>query len=434
MDTRNAPPLDLPLRFMAVAVGVLAVLAAVYPWHLPLLTGSFYDPHLTTFVHVNTLGLVAATIVGASYQMLPIVLQTPLASVRLARLSWWLYVPGLLAFVAGLSQGLALLLVLGGVLLYGALGLYAGVAAATLRRTRHRDVVFWHVCVALAGLVAALQLALLLALSKRVGFLDGRTLPVMAAHATLMVAGWVLPTLTGVGYRLVGMFTLTEDQLRPGWARAELALAAAGAWARAAALLLGLGRPVEAAGALSLLGSLAMFAIHLGWLYRRRRRRGFDVHVPFLVTSVGYALAAAALLAAGFVADRPAGAPIWVAVGWLAIVGCAETAIQGFLYKIGSFLAWLHRYAPLVGRRPVPVLDQLYGRRTALAGWALWSAGVALGGAAALASSEPVALAAAAALSLGAAAFLVNAARVARHALGLVPAPPAKTRSVHVNP
>src|SRR5581483_10231953 len=98
-------------------------------------------------------------------------------------------------------------------------------------------------------LVAALQLALLLALSKRVGFLDGRTLPVMAAHATLMVAGWVLPTLTGVGYRLVGMFTLTEDQLRPGWARAELALAAAGAWALAAALLLGLGRPAEAAGA-----------------------------------------------------------------------------------------------------------------------------------------------------------------------------------------
>jgi hypothetical protein len=144
MDTRHAPPLDLPFRFMAVAVAALTLMALVYPWHTPLLTGSFYDPHLTTFVHVNTLGVVAATILGASYQLMPIVLQAPLASVRLARLSWWLYVPGLLAFLIGLAHGVAPLLPLGGVLLYGAVGLYVAVAVGTLRRAPHRDVVFWH--------------------------------------------------------------------------------------------------------------------------------------------------------------------------------------------------------------------------------------------------------------------------------------------------
>ena len=48
----------------------------------------------------------------------------------------------------------------------------------------------------------------------------------------------------------------------------------------------------------------------------------------------------------------------------------AETPIQGFLYKIGTFLAWLHRYAPVAGRQPVPGLEDLYDRRIAVTGWA----------------------------------------------------------------
>jgi hypothetical protein len=93
LATHYAPPLDLPFRFMAAALGWLGVLAVVYPWQMPLLLGSFYDPRLLTFVHVNTLGVIASTIFGASYQMLPVVLGVPIASVRLARFSWWWYLP-----------------------------------------------------------------------------------------------------------------------------------------------------------------------------------------------------------------------------------------------------------------------------------------------------------------------------------------------------
>jgi len=82
LATHYAPPLDLPFRFMATALAWLAVLAVMYPWHAPLLLGSFYDPRLLTFVHVNTLGVIAATVFGASYQLLPVVLGVPIASVR----------------------------------------------------------------------------------------------------------------------------------------------------------------------------------------------------------------------------------------------------------------------------------------------------------------------------------------------------------------
>ncbi len=415
LHTEQAPPLDLPFRFMATALAWLALLALLYPWATPLLLGSFYSPRLTAFVHANTLGIVGATILGASYQLLPVVLQRPLGSVRLARLSWWLYLPGVLAFAAGLSQAWPAVLATGGVLLFAAFALYVGIVAATLRRVPERDVVFWHVVAAVVGLAVATSLGVLLALSKFAGFLGGLTLPILAAHVTLMLGGWVTPMLAGVAYRLVGMFTLSEDRLRPGWAWAALVLASGGSWLLAASLLLGLGPVPAAGGAAALLAGVTLVAAQLVRLYRLRRRRGFDVHIPFVLASMAFGVLAASLTLVGLVTQRPVADPLWVAVGWWAIVGWAETAIQGFLYKIGTFLTWLHRYAPLAGRQPVPRLEELYGRRTALFGWASWTTGVALAGLAALGSLAWLVPFAAVGLSLGAAAFLANAVRVGSH-------------------
>ncbi len=414
LATQYAPPLDLPFRFMATALAWLTVLAVVYPWHTPLLLGSFYDPHLLTFVHVNTLGVIAATIMGASYQLLPVVLGVPIASVKLARLSWWLYLPALPLLLLGLSQTWLMPLALGGALLLAAVGLYVGIVFATLRQTNQRDVVFWHLTVAIVGLATGASLGLLLAFSKSGGLLGGLTLPILAAHATLMLGGWVTPMLMGVAYRLVGMFTLSEDRLHERWAWAALVCVDAGAWSLAAGLLW-MVHPLQLIGAGGLLVGSVVFAVQLLHLYRVRRRRQFDIHIPFAMTAACFGLSAIGLLLFGLVTDRSAADPIWIAAGWLAIAGWAETPIQGFLYKIGTFLTWLHRYAPVAGRQPVPRLEDLYDRRVAVVGWAAWSSGVLLGAVASLSQVELLSHVAAAGLSLGVILFLSNAVRVGAH-------------------
>ena len=414
LATQYAPPLDLPFRFMATSLAWLAVLAVMYPWDTPLLLGSFYDPHLLTFVHVNTLGVIAATIFGASYQLLPVVLGVPIASVGLARLSWWLYVPALPLFLLGLSQTWLLALALGGTLLFAAVGLYVGIVLATLWRARERDVVFWHIAISAIGLPTAASLGLLLAFSKGGGLLGGLMLPILVAHATLMLGGWVTPMLMGVAYRLVGMFTLSEDRLHERWAALALACVAAGAWIMAASWLWII-RPLQFVGASSLLVGLALFGAQLLRLYHVRRRRQFDIHIPYAVSAAVFGLLAIALVDVGLVTGRSPSDPIWLAAGWLAIAGWAETPIQGFLYKIGTFLTWLHRYAPVAGRQPVPRLEDLYDRRIAVTGWATWTGGVAFGAAAALTGHELLAHVAAAGLSLGIILFLSNAVRVGAH-------------------
>ena len=414
LATQYAPPLDLPFRFMATALAWLAVLALLYPWLTPLPLGSFYDPRLLTFVHLNTLGVIAGTIFGASYQLLPVVLGVPITSVKLARISWWLYLPSLPLFLLGLSQTWLLPLALGGSLLFGSVGLYVGIVLTTLRQAHERDVVFWHLAVAVVGFATAATLGLLLAFSKGDGILGGLTLPILAAHATLMLGGWVTPMLMGVGYRLVGMFTLSEDRLHEHWAWVSLACVGAGSWSLAAGLLVSF-RPVEIAGATVLLIGMIAFIAQLVRLYRVRRRRLFDVHIPFALTAACFGLSALGLVLVGLTTARPVSDPIWIAAGWLAIAGWAETPIQGFLYKIGTFLTWLHRYAPLAGRQPVPRLEDLYERRSAVVGWAAWSSGVLLEALAVLSQSEVLAHVAAAGLSVGAILFISNAVRVGTH-------------------
>ncbi|MCC6314530.1 MAG: hypothetical protein IT337_11025, partial [Thermomicrobiales bacterium] len=378
LSSADAPALDLPARFMAVGMVALAALALMAPWTMPLLLNSFYDPRLLAFVHVNTLGVIGAIILGASYQLIPVVLQTPLTSVRLGRISFWCYLGGLIALPLGLLRTWTPALAVGGTLLLAAILLYAGVVFTTLRRAPHLDAIAWHVAMSVAGVLGGATYGVILALNKGSGFLGAHTLNNLAAHATIMLGGWVALLLMGVAYRLVGMFTLAEDALWIPGAWLGLVLTAGGAWTVSTNMHLGGPRAFDLAGSIALLGGLICFAAQIVHLFRRRRRRIIDVHSPFVMTAAAAGVIAAALLVVGFARELGPNSPLWIAAGWLAIAGFAETAIQGFFYKISTFLVWLQRYAPLAGRQRVPQLEDLYWRRLAFVGWGIWTAGVAL--------------------------------------------------------
>ncbi len=413
ISSAHAPGLDLPARFMALGMLCLLVAALLFPFALPSLANGYGAPEVLAFVHLNTLGVVAAVIVGASYQLVPVVLQTPLVSPRLGRLSFWVHLTGLSLFVPGLRLSWLPGIGLGASLLFIGLLLYVSLIARTLRRAPQHDVVSWHIVVALVGLSGGVLFGFLLALNEGTGFLGALTGRLLAAHITLMFAGWIAVMLTGVAYRLVGMFTLAEDRIWTRVAWAELALTASGAWGLALALVFGAGRSGLIPGALALLAGQVLFAVQLTHMYRVRRRRGSDVHIPFALVAAGSGLGATALVAFGLGTGVSVGSTLWIAVVWLALMGMAETAIQGFLYKIATFLVWLHRYAPLAGRQRVPRLEDLFSRRLASAGWVCWTAGLALALAGILAGSRFVCLLAGLADGAGLSLFLLNMARIA---------------------
>lgn len=414
LDSRNAPALDLPARFMVLAIASFAAAVLVSPWALPLMQGGFNGFPLLAFVHLMTLGFTGAMIIGASYQLVPVAVQAPLLSVRLGRASFWFYLAGLALFLTGLLREWLPGLSIGGTLLGIAFSLYIAIVLGTFRRAPHRDVVAWHIALGAVCSGAGMSIGVLLAFNKSSGFLGGRLLDVLAAHIVVMLAGWVALTFMGVAYRLVGMFTLAEKHLqsRPMWA--GLALVAGSVTVLPLALLLSWPGAFAQVGSAMLLAGFGIFASQVIRMYRKRMRRTFDIHVPFALAAIAFMILAAASLLVLLVLETTPADPLPMATGWLAIFGVAATAIQGFFYKISTFLVWLKRYAPLAGRQSVPKLEEMYSKRIGLAGFWTWLAAIA-GGWQVLMFDLPLLPLVGLALIAGASCFVFNVVNIARH-------------------
>ncbi|MCO5175376.1 MAG: cbb3-type cytochrome c oxidase subunit I [Thermomicrobiales bacterium] len=415
ISSAHAPDLDIPARFMALAMFGLLVTGIIGVVAYPLLLESFYAPKLLAFVHLHTLGIVAPLVVGASYQLVPVVLQEPLAAPRVARFSFWVYLVGVLLFLPSLVATWQIGLGIGGTLLFAALLLYAAIVWMTLASAPERGVIRWHIAAAVVGLPLGVAAGLLLALNKTTGFLEGRTLSLLAAHATLMILCWITPLLFGVAYRLVGMFTLSEDRLWHRVAWAELGFTLVGGWTLATSFLLFHSRPVFImASALVLIGQ-ALFFVQLAHMYHARRRRQIDVHIPFAMTAASCGVLAGLALFIGFIrGDGPAG-ELWVVAVWLGIAGMMISAIQGFFYKIATFLVWLNRYAPVAGRQKVPRLEELYKLRVARIGWICWLAALITSASGILLGVDLLVTAGGLLAAGGIGCFLSNVVRIASH-------------------
>jgi hypothetical protein len=114
-----------------------------------------------------------------------------------------------------------------------------------------------------------------------------------------------------------------------------------------------------------LAASAVVFVADMVMLLRKRRRRRLSLEQWHSFVAFGSLLVAAGmgvLLAGGHPLTRN-----WiVAYGYVAIVGWFGFSIIGKLYKIIPFLAWLHRFAPAAGARPVALIQDLVDARL---GW-----------------------------------------------------------------
>jgi hypothetical protein len=414
LDSRNAPSLDLPARFMVLAIVSFAVAVGISPWALPLMQGGFNTFPLLAFVHLVTLGFIGAMIIGASYQLVPVALQAPLRSVRLGRASFWIYLAGLVLFLTGLLREWLPGLSIGGTLLGIGFTLYIAIVLGTLLRAPYRDAVGWHIAIGAVFSGVGMTYGVLLAFNKGSGFLGGQLLDVLAAHIVVMLSGWVAITFIGVAYRLIGMFTLAEKHLQPRPMWAGLVLVAGGTALLSLALLAPWPWIVAQGAAAMILAGFVVFAAQVRRMYRRRMRRTFDIHMPFAIAANTMMILSAASLTVGLVLGMTPADPLPMATGWLAIFGVALTAIQGFFYKISTFLVWLKRYAPLAGRQSVPKLEEMYSKRVALAGFWTWLTAIVGGWLMLILGLDWLPLIGLA-LIAGASCFVVNVVTIARH-------------------
>lgn len=341
-------------------------------WVAPeLALGMYPSARVVGVTHLFTLGWITLSIWGALYQFLPVALGEPIRWPVLAHLTFGLFVPGLVAFVAGLFTGSSALTLAGAAGFGGAVLLFSCNLAATLWRSKKRDLTWWSLVAATTYLLLTLVLGLGLTGNLRWGYLGVARWTALAVHMHVALAGWVGMVVIGVAHRLLPMFLLSHGASER-WGRAAGVLMAGGVgWMvvfHHAGPALAHWLPAALIG-----GGLVSFLVQARSFYAHRVKRQLDAGLRTAATGLAILGVGMAL---GVVVTTTEVAPARMATAYgAALVLGLSVFVAAHYYKIVPFLVWFHRYGPRVAEGPVPRVSELYSGGAATVAGALLAIG-----------------------------------------------------------
>lgn len=406
----------IPLAFIGLG---LACWLAASGWLLvrpDLLLVAHFQPAVVALAHLWLPGFLLSVCLGALYQLLPVVLGTPLRApdaIVCSHLA--LHAGGVAGLVAAFASGRYALAGAAGLAITGGVALLVVTTWRTFLGSPRRDAVAWCGPLAVTWLGVTVLSGVLLAVNRSAPFLPVSVLELLRAHAHAGWAGFFLTLLQGFTFQLVPMFTLGQAR-RPRCIAGGLAAAQAGLLL----LVLGLAFPIAGlapAGIAALLGGILLSGVALRATLQSRRRRVLEPGLRAFVAGVIVLIGAAVLGGALRVLPLDEARALALAGGYgiLVIAGALSLTVLGMLCKIIPFLVWMRAYGPRVGRAPVPVATTLASRPleqawllAQVAGLILVFLGVAL-------ANQSLATAGSIALAGAAACYLGNAVRVLRH-------------------
>ncbi len=376
----QAPPLNVVFPFFVAASLFMTAAGVLLAAEGAAVLSTPWTPATLGLTHLVTLGFLMMVMMGAVYQMIPVVLGVPVPAVRLAHVVFTAMAAGVTSLVVGLALSssrvvMASVWLLGlGLTVFLAPTLWSAWRAPAKTQTAN------GIRFALLCLLGVGSLGILMAQGHAGATFPGDRWLFIRAHLALGLLGWVGSLLVAVSWQVVPMFYLARPV--PEWQR-RVILGALVLGASLPPLGLSIGgsfaEPAVRYGPLPAV--IALFVLHpavtLKSIRDRRRKRA---HPSVLFFQAGLSLAPLVAVAAGVASEFDA--PRWdLLYGFLALFGWAAAIVHGMLSRIVPFLVWFHRFSPLAGFVPIPSMNGLLPARWTRTGLGLHAAAVALGAA-----------------------------------------------------
>ncbi len=179
--------------------------------HTDIVELHYFQPYTLAITHTMALGWATMIILGASHQLLPVLVEGKLDSNLLAYLTFAATAIGIPFLVIGFY-----IFHVGWVLQTGAVLINIGVVFYLLNvfesslKSKQRNVHTWYILTAALWLFSTTFLGLLLVFNFTHHLLAKDSLAYLSIHAHLGIAGWFLLLVIGVGSRLIPMFLISK--------------------------------------------------------------------------------------------------------------------------------------------------------------------------------------------------------------------------------
>lgn len=361
--TKNAPPASIVIPHFIVGAFSFLVLCLMMAFSPESFQLHYFNPDLLAITHLAVLGWASNIIFGALYQLLPVLAQSPLFSIKLARLSFFLFNLGVMVLVYSFYNfqvGLTMLTA-AALLIIAVLLIFTNVYI-TIKRSEVKEIALDFISTSVFWLFVTMIIGSFMAINFVYPFIRTEHLTLLKVHANIGMAGWFILLIFGVASKLLPMFLLSQEVSDNKLKLSYFLINSALVLFLSDVLVFATIQRSIIYFSIAAIG-IASFLIHILGVYRRRVRKVPDIGMKQSLIAVVFILIP---LLIGFAINgnlfKGESVNVKFSIVYLTatVFGVISLLILGQTYKILPFIVWLDKYGNAAGKAKVPLPKDLY--------------------------------------------------------------------------
>jgi hypothetical protein len=346
----------------------------------------YFHPHTLAITHIMALGWGTMMILGASHQLVPVLIESKLYSNKLALVSFVLAAVGIPLLTYGFYVfNMGHSTQCGGILVVLAIIVYLINLAVSMAKSKQENVHAFFIFTAALWLLATAIVGLLLLYNFTYPLMPANSIDYLPLHAHIGIAGWFLLLVTGIGSRLIPMFLISKyNNTRRLWF--IYWLINGGLLSFVFIFLYTHNRSLLIIPLLAVTMAIVLFGnfCYRAWQQRIRKKVDEQMKVSLLsVLMMLLPLIFLVIIIILLVLSASENSSLVIAYGFIIFFGWITAIILGMTFKTLPFIIWNKVYHHLAGKGKTPNPKDLFSSSIFkwmsifyIAGFVLFTAGI----------------------------------------------------------
>ncbi len=356
ISTAFAPPFKLVAPFFVLGV-MFFLISILLMFGFNLETLHYLNNSTLAWVHIFLLSFVMLIILGAMAQLVPVVLEVGHCAVDLYYAIYPLVIVGTTLMAFGFYS-LPILLPFGGTAIFIAMSIFLIETFLTILKVKKINFIIGTIIISNIFLLLGLIVGIVLALNHS-GIISVDSFKLLKAHIFLVFFGYVGTTIMSMSLILLPMFWLSHSF---SWLYVKSAFYILCSSIISMLIFSFLNINIfETISYILCIISLLLYFVQIFVIYKKRVRVEVDIYFKSMVFSYfSLIVSLIFLITYLFYEDDN----LLISASWLIFVGFIGFLIAGHLYKIVPFLVWYERFSMFVGKKQVPMLNDLIPKKS----------------------------------------------------------------------